>query len=95
MIKDDEIRFRENSEIKKRATAIINSMGLDLSSALRMFLRQVVKKKTIPFRMESGYTAQGEQEILSALEEHAKDRKAGKVKTYNNAKELFDDLEGK
>jgi DNA-damage-inducible protein J len=94
MIKDDEIRFRENSEIKKKATAIIASMGLDLSSALRMFLRQVVKKRTIPFRLESGFSPEGERAILKAIEEHEEDRKTGKAKTYATAKELLDDLEG-
>jgi len=91
--KDTEIRFRENTEIKKKAAEIFSSMGLDLSSGLRLFLRHIVKKKTIPFRMESGYTLEGEKEILKTLREHEEDRKTGKVKTYENAKDLFDDLD--
>lgn len=93
MAKDIQIAFRESPEIKRRAAAIIRSMGLDLSAALRMFLRQVIRTKTIPLRMESGYSPEGERTIFEALREYEQDRKAGRVKTYGSTKDFFDDLD--
>ncbi|HLG18693.1 MAG TPA: type II toxin-antitoxin system RelB/DinJ family antitoxin [Bdellovibrionota bacterium] len=93
MAKDIQIAFREDPEIRRKAAAIVRSMGLDLSAALRMFLRQVVRTRTIPFRMESGFTLEGEKALMGAIREHEEDREAGRVKTFDSAKELFDDLE--
>ncbi len=93
MAKDIQIAFREDPEIRRKATAIVRSMGLDLSAALRLFLRQVVRTKTIPLRLESGFTPAGERALFKAVKEHEKDRKAGRVKAYDSIKDLFDDLE--
>ena len=86
------IGFRENEETKKHATIILNSLGLDISTACRMFLRQVIQTKSIPFRMESGLTAQGEKEILDADQEISEKLSSGKISAYSSAQELFDDI---
>ncbi|MFH1263037.1 MAG: type II toxin-antitoxin system RelB/DinJ family antitoxin [Pseudomonadota bacterium] len=92
MAKEIQIAFREDPDIKRKAAAIVRSMGLDLSSALRMFLRQVIRTKSLPLRMESGYSQEGERAIFEALREFSMDRKAGRGRTYESTKEFFDDL---
>lgn len=92
MSKDTQVRFREDPKIKRKAAVIFRSMGLDISSACRAFLRQVIKTKSIPFRMESGLTPEGEQMILDADHQLTEDLKSGRAKVYDDTKALFDDL---
>jgi len=92
MSRTTEIKFREEPKIKKRAAAIFRSFGMDTSTAIRMFLRQVVRTGSIPFRMESGYTAKGERAILDADQELEEDIKAGRAQAYTNLDEFFEDL---
>ncbi|KAB8290582.1 type II toxin-antitoxin system RelB/DinJ family antitoxin [Bifidobacterium avesanii] len=44
------ITFRTDSQVKQRAKELYESMGLDLSTALNMFLRQSVVDNGMPFR---------------------------------------------
>ena len=43
------IRFRVSAELKKEATRMLESCGLDLSTAIRLFLNNVVVQKGLPF----------------------------------------------
>lgn len=43
------INIRIDEELKNKASSILSRMGLDLSSAIKMFLNQVVVKKGVPF----------------------------------------------
>ncbi|MGT2739286.1 type II toxin-antitoxin system RelB/DinJ family antitoxin [Streptococcus pantholopis] len=43
------ITFKVDDEMKKEATELYKSMGLDLSSALRLFLKQSLVTRSIPF----------------------------------------------
>ena len=43
------LHVRIDSHLKKEAEKIINALGLDTSSAIRLFLQQVVNHQTIPF----------------------------------------------
>ncbi|MBW3087919.1 type II toxin-antitoxin system RelB/DinJ family antitoxin [Bifidobacterium sp. 82T24] len=44
------ITFRTDSQVKQRAKELYESMGLDLSTALNMFLRQSLVDDGMPFR---------------------------------------------
>ncbi len=43
------ITFKVDDEMKKEATELYKSMGLDLSSALRLFIKQSLVTRSIPF----------------------------------------------
>ncbi len=43
------LNIRIDEKLKNNASEILNLMGLDLSSAIKMFLNQVVVKKGVPF----------------------------------------------
>jgi DNA-damage-inducible protein J len=43
------INVRADSEIKSKAQKIFSSLGLDMSTAINMFLRQTVRQNDIPF----------------------------------------------
>lgn len=42
---------RLDDNLKKEASDVLNKMGLDISTAIKMFLRQVVNKQAIPFEI--------------------------------------------
>lgn len=48
---DVTMTIRTNSEIKKSAAELFNDLGLDMSSAINMFLRECIRKDGIPFEV--------------------------------------------
>lgn len=47
-----QIAVRVDDELKKEATAIFNELGLDMSSAVKLFLKQSVLTRSIPFEVK-------------------------------------------
>lgn len=50
------INVNVNSKIKKEATEILKNLGINMSTAINMFLTQVVKKDGIPFKITNKET---------------------------------------
>lgn len=71
------IQLRIDKVTKDKAQVIFKKMGLDMSSATKMFLSQVVRTKSIPFtvRTVNGFTPEYEKELLKETawaEKHGK-----------------------
>ena len=49
MAKNTNINVRTTADVKKRAEVILNDLGLNLSSAVNLFLKQVINYRGIPF----------------------------------------------
>lgn len=47
-----QIAVRVDDELKKEATAIFNELGLDMSTAVKLFLKQSVLTRSIPFELD-------------------------------------------
>lgn len=47
------VNFRVDEELKKEADAVLKEIGLNMTTALTMFLKQVVNKRAIPFKLEA------------------------------------------
>ncbi|MBI2634133.1 type II toxin-antitoxin system RelB/DinJ family antitoxin [Candidatus Peregrinibacteria bacterium] len=45
------IHVRIDDKLKMSASKVFKSLGLDISSAVKLFLQQVVITKSIPFRL--------------------------------------------
>ena len=45
------LQVRIDDELRKDAAEIFRSLGLDMSSAVRLFLRRVVAEQGLPFKM--------------------------------------------
>ncbi len=65
------IQIRIDDKTKRDAQKIALKLGLDLSGAIKMFLRQMTIHKGLPFLVltENGFTPEQEQEILLAARE--------------------------
>lgn len=65
------IQIRIDEKTKKSAKKILNKVGIDMSSAIKIYLKQIVINEGIPFKLvtENGLTIEQEMEILKASEE--------------------------
>ena len=83
--------IRMDTELKKQADAMLADMGLNMTTAMNMFLRQVVRQGKIPFEIATDIP---NAETLAAMRE-VDDMINGKIpaKKYTSTDELFKDLE--
>ena len=83
--------IRMDPEIKKDAQELFRSLGLDMTTAINLFLRQSLMHRGLPFAVrQPRYNAETE----AAMQE-ARDILAGckKVKTYDSVEEAFRELD--
>ena len=45
------INIRVDSDIKVKAQDVFSALGLDMTTAINLFLRQAIRKKGIPFEL--------------------------------------------
>jgi len=47
------INIRVESEVKNKAQAVFADLGLDMTTAINLFLRQAIRQNGIPFRLSA------------------------------------------
>ena len=75
------IEVTVDPSLKKKAAKVLDGLGLDMSSAVRVFLKKVVATHSIPFALADEpepyrFTARETEEILASRKEA---RKPGRV----------------
>ena len=48
---DTNINIRTDSELKAKAQVVLSDLGLDMSTAINVFLNQIVYRQAIPFEI--------------------------------------------
>jgi len=67
------VNFRIDEELKHQAEVVLDELGLSMSSALTLFLKQMVNKRALPFRIEGEdpfYSLDNQLMIAERLEEY-------------------------
>ena len=82
------LNVRIDAELKKQSEQIFNELGLTMSTALTVFLRQAVRSNGIPFEMRLNTP---NNETLAAIADV--DLNRGMSKPFNSVKELMEDLD--
>ena len=59
------INIRTDSDVKKQAQTLFNNLGLDMTTAINMFLRQSVRQQAIPLDFFLG--DDGEETLAQSL----------------------------
>lgn len=72
-MKDEIIRARIDADLKARASEVLASCGLEVSDALRLFLRQVVAHNGIPFPIQ-GFVPERSGAELARLKRESQER---------------------
>lgn len=64
------LNIRVDDTLKKQAETIFTELGISLSAATTMFLKQVVRCNGIPFelRVDPFYSAENQRRLLTSIE---------------------------
>ena len=83
-------QIRIDSTVKEEATALFSELGMDMSSAVNIFLRQCILRGGLPFPVE---LPKYNQETLEAMKKKKKISRDPDVKGYTNMTDLLAALE--
>ncbi len=74
------IQIRIDKKQKEEVRGILNKLGLDMSSAIKLFLRQTTIHKGLPFLLltENGLSREEEAAIIKAAQEAKKGKNISK-----------------
>lgn len=90
MTKKSRISVRIDTKTKERALHVLNSMGLDISSAINMYLKRIGDTGALPFTPPMSFVDQ--------LQVAEADVKAGRIKSFKTVdalmKDLYSDVDG-
>lgn len=75
------VQARTDAETKERARQTFEAMGMDLSTGINIYLKQVVREGRLPF------TPSAADPLEATLADALADEKAGRVERY----QTFDD----
>ncbi len=81
------LNVRIDADLKKQAEEIFNELGLNMSTALTVFLRQTVRSNGIPFELKLDNP---NAETLAAMEDVR--LRCNLSGPFNSVKELMEDL---
>ena len=83
------LQIRIDKKDKEAVQKVFTGLGLTLSSAIKLFLRQAQKTKSLPIKglTENGFTPEYEKMLIREAKWALKHGKG-----YSSAKEMFDDI---
>ena len=82
------LNVRIDADLKKQSEEIFNELGLNMSTALTVFLRQTVRSRGIPFEMRLNIP---NEETLMAIQDVNLGRNMSRQ--FHSVKELMEDLD--
>ena len=83
------INIRMDSDLKAQADALFGELGMNLSTAFNIFVRQSIRDGGIPFEITLN---QPSKDNIAAMLEAERIAKDPSVKGYNDLDELFAEL---
>ena len=77
-------------DVKEEATILFNDLGLNMSTAINIFLKKAISERGIPFEIKQ---QQPKSDLIQALKE-VEDMENGnlKKKSYHNIDKMFKDI---
>ena len=83
------VSIRIEKDLKTEAEILFEQLGINMSTAFNIFIRQAIREGGIPFSVN----IRANKETLAAMIEAEKIAKDPTVKAYSNITELFADLD--
>ncbi len=84
------ISIRMDADLKSQADTLFNELGMNLSTAFNIFVRQSLREGRIPFDISLN---QPNAETIEAMREAERIAKDPNVKGYTDMPRLFADLD--
>ena len=85
------LNVRVDGMLKKEADMLFKDLGLNMSTAINMFLIKCVKTASIPFEISEPKPSRSLKKALKEADDMVKHPE--KYKSYNNIEEIFEDLD--
>ena len=83
-------QVRIDEQLKKQSAELFSSLGLDMSGAITLFLKQCVLRGGIPFAVE---LPRYSDDVLEAMGEARRLSRDPSAKRYQSFREALEDLE--
>ncbi len=83
------ISIRMDSDLKAQADILFNELGMNISTAFNIFVRQSLRDGKIPFEISLN---RPNAETLAAMREAERIAKDPSVKGYTDLDKMFEDL---
>ena len=83
-------QIRIDEDVKKQAVELFNQLGIDMSSAVNMFLRQAIMRGGLPFSVE---IPQFKPEVIEAMREAKQLSRDPNTKRYGSFAEALEDID--
>ncbi|MBQ8164350.1 MAG: type II toxin-antitoxin system RelB/DinJ family antitoxin [Clostridia bacterium] len=84
------VTIRMDEDLKKQADTLFTELGLNLSTAFNVFVRQAVREQAIPFVITK---RQPNAETLAAIDEVQKMKADSTIgKSYSDASQMMEEL---
>lgn len=77
-------------EVKEEATSLFNSLGLNMSTAINMFLKRAISVRGIPFEIKELKPSKEFREALKELD--YMEQHPNEYKVYHDVDEMFEDI---
>ena len=84
------LNIRTDKDVKEKAEKILNELGLNMTSAVNIFLRTAIRERGIPFELKLDVP---NETSIAAIEEGRKMASDPSSPRYSNIDELRDALE--
>lgn len=81
------MNIRMDADVKRQAEALFSEIGMNMTTAINIFLRQSIRENGIPFELKVG---QPNSETLEAIDDVNNNRNMSKA--YDSMDELMRDL---
>ena len=89
MARSTNISIRMDSDVKTQADALFSELGMNLTTAFNIFVRQALREGRIPFEVSLNHP---NKETIAAMLEAERIAGDPSVKGYTDTDELFADL---
>lgn len=89
MARSTNISIRMDSDVKTQADALFSELGMNLTTAFNIFVRQALREGRIPFEISLNHP---NKETIAAMLEAERIAGDPSVKGYTDTDELFADL---
>lgn len=89
MASSTNISIRMDSDLKAQADALFGELGMNITTAFNIFVRQSLREGRIPFEISLNRPS---KETLAAMLEAERIAKDPSVNGYTDMDELFDEL---
>lgn len=79
-----------DADIKKQAQELFAELGMDLSTAINIFIRQALRQHAIPFEITAEIPNKETREAIAEVQSMKNDPSIGK--TYDDVDTMFEEL---